>query len=262
MKASKAINSPYEVLKGIKFGGRFQYAVSTTAFAYLSGTCSNLDDRSAAVSELYSNWRMRGLRVTVMARETTMVHLAIWFNQPGTGATTIEELNDCPHYSCGSGLYGSPLPSLYITKRDLDKYRQIAWYNTGLSTPDNEFEYQFVLYSYAPFATLNYYVLLEYDIEYNAPCDPTTSLTMDWRERQRLAREKSSKGIIWPSPRPRKADETKLDEGAPLDDDIVLGAVVVDPVPGVRALAGTRSPMSSCPGVPQQRKPAAGNARK
>jgi len=247
-KSSSAIQSPYEVLKGVKFGGRFLYAVSTTALSSLAVTCSVLDDRCVAASDLYLQWRLKGIRVSMIAREFTMLHLGILVDGwTGAEITSTEQMCDLPYYAHGSGLFGAPCPSIYISARELDALRQVKFYNTQLSGEDAGFEYQLTIYSYAPFATLNHDVLVEYDMEFASPCDPSQSISMPWYERQKLARAAASKGILWPERKPESKEE----------GDIVLvtepGSGSVDAAKCLsNNIAGTAPDRNlSCPGVPR-----------
>jgi len=210
------VRSPQEVLQGIRFTGRLSYAVATTAFASLAVTCSALDDRCVAVSNLYGQYRITGVRVSMMLAQVTSAYLGVYFNSPtGSLPTTIGELADLPHFCQGSGAYGSPCPSLFIPAKDLRRYRQVEYFNTQLSASDAEFEYQFTVFSYAPFATLNHHILIEYVMEFEMPADPTSTLALNWRERQALARSKS-KGIIWPEVPEMKTDDCSCVEGTVL----------------------------------------------
>lgn len=205
-KSNLQLSAPAEVLKGVKFGGRFLYAVSTTTLSSLAITCSVLDDRCVAISDLYLQWRLNGIRVSMIARETTMCHLGLLFDGwTGSNITTTEEMCDLPFYSHGSGLFGSPLPSIYVSRKQLDALRQVKYYNTQLTGEDAGWEYQLTVFSYAPFATLNHDILIEYDMEFSSSADPTQTLDMTWKQRQKIARSKLSFGIVWPE---RKA-ETK-----------------------------------------------------
>lgn len=198
------------VLKGVKFNGRYQYSVATTAFAAVPIIVSGLDDRAAALSDVYASARFAGVKIQVVPREVTEINLAVYFNSPtGSTPTSVEELQDMPFYAVGTGLYGCPVPEITITRKQLEKLRQVKWYNTQPSSTDNEFEYQFIIYSYAPFGTLNHVVKLEYMIEYAAPADPTQTVS-NWRERQRLARSKSS-GLVF-HPRAKELCDEKTDD--------------------------------------------------
>lgn len=207
------------ILKPCRFSGRTQYSVATTAFSRFSVIAAALDDRAANLSNVYASYRIIGVTFTVVARETTEVNLAVYFNSPtATVPTTIGELQDFPFYAQGSGLYGSPLPSISIKKHELDKLRQVKWFNTQLSSADTEFEYQFEVYAYAPFATLNYVVRIEYMVEFDASTDPNLVMQgRDWRELQRKARAQSF-GIDFERPpptmvqMPRRADTPESKE--------------------------------------------------
>jgi hypothetical protein len=204
------------VLKGINFSGRYQYAVSTTAFSRFRVTASALDDRASALCDTYAGFRITGIRICVVARETTEINLAVLFNGPTASVpTTVEELADMPFYAQGSGLYGCPVPCLELSKKQLAKLRQVRWYNTGVSSTDDEFEYQFEIYAYAPFATLNYVVRVEYMIEFDASADPATTLRQ-WVARQAKARA-GNVGVIYFDRPGKYTTESKSDT-----DDLIV----------------------------------------
>jgi len=167
------------------------------------------------MSEMYAEYRLESVKISMLARETTFCNLAVYFNLPTAAApTTVEEMEDLPFYAQGSGLFGCPLPVIELKKKDLDHLRQVKWFNTFPSSVDNEFEFQFEIWSYAPFATLNHIVRIEYVVALNGSTDPSQSVmnrTMPWRERQKLARRKNA-GIVTPLRLPLA--ESKYEEGS------------------------------------------------
>lgn len=188
------------VLKSSKLGGRYSYAVATTAFGRFQVTLAALDDRAVYMAEMFAQYRIESVKISFVARETTMCHLAVFFNLPTAAApTTIEEMEDCPFYANGSGLYGSPLPCVELKRKDLERLAQPKWFNTMTSSVDNEFEFQFEVWSYAPFATLNHNVRIEYVVSLTAPADPSQMMARishsSVRELQMAAR-RGSTGIL------------------------------------------------------------------
>lgn len=217
------------VLRASRLSGRYQYAVSTTAFSRFSVILAAMDDRAAMMSEIYGSWRFDGVRISIMGREHTEFNLAVYFNSPtATVPSTVEELQDLPYYAQGSGLFGCPTPAIEIKKRELDKLRQVNWFNSQLSSTDSEFEYQFEIYAYAPFATLNYVVRIEYMVSLTAPADPQSLLTSPsaWYERQSVAR-RNNVGVIYRDSRTPEEKKSKTCVGLLDAADSEPGTVVL-----------------------------------
>lgn len=173
--------------KPIRFSGRFVYSVATTAFTALDLHPTILDDRVINVALLYELWRPLSLKVRMNTREVTMAYCAGKFAGSETNApATAEQIEDYPFFQLGTGLYGSALPSFEVHERHFNKNSVVKWYECDLSSLDEIFEAPFTVYSYAPFATLNHSVCLEYEFEFLNPADPNVvAMRMD---RQRLLR--------------------------------------------------------------------------
>jgi len=193
------------------------------------------------MADLFGQWRLKKLNIQVIAREFTYVHLGVLVNEYHAAApTTVEELQDLPYYMEGSGIFGAPLPSVSVTNADVKKLVQLKWYNTNTASAENEFEFFGNVYTYAPFATLNYDVLVTYTLEFGAPMDPSQAFSVS-RDLDvlRIKRQNMRQGICSPLLSARMSSELKSGEL----DRVSSGSLQEDPGVLVRPTKKVEEPL-------------------
>lgn len=173
----------------IRFQGRFSYSSTSTSVVNTPiNPRTTLDDRAAAISDLYTHWRVIRMDVRTMTSPTAAspyngfkeINVAATLNLfEGTAPTTFEMLEDMQFYSSGNGAPGAPFPRITMAHADFKSQNQINWWNTGVSgSYDDEFEYLLSIFTLCSQADSNapYVVVVEYELEFIDPADPTVAL--------------------------------------------------------------------------------------
>lgn len=224
-----------------RFAGRYGAVISDGTFLTLPMAPLLWDDRLAAEAQLYMQYRFTSLKVFYASNSNLFVMCGAELNVgQSANPTGRESLQDCPWYGEGTGFPGYPYPELKMDNRDLKADGQINWYNTNLTASDEEFEAQGRLYFNSPYSSAtNSYILIEYTIEFVAPCDPDVALA------KRIRREQVKKSVVWKSiqrPEIKQAavvcadvddDEKSCDSAGffPSEGDLVVVSGTVPPRP-------------------------------
>lgn len=168
------------------FAGRYGAVISDGTFLVLPMAPLLWDDRLAAEAQLYMQYRFTSLKVHYASNSNLFVMCGAELNVgQSANPSGRESLQDCPWYGEGTGFPGYPYPELKMDNRDLRADGQISWYNTNLTASDEEFEAQGRLYFNSPYSSAtNSYILIEYTIEFVAPCDPDIALAKRKRREQ------------------------------------------------------------------------------
>lgn len=168
-----------------RFSGRYNSGTINGAVNVVSQAINPLllDSRLLAASDQFQEFRFVRLRATVLP----LYNATAWFTQtaiaytPVIGSnspTTFQHMADFPVFAQGNGMNGTPNPHVNIPKKQLFT-NAVKWFRRGTAYDDLiEIQgyihiFQEVNYSVAPVQ-----LLIEYDIEFAAPMDPTLTASV------------------------------------------------------------------------------------
>jgi len=142
-----------------------------------------LDARLVTVSDAYQEFRFTKVHVRITTGLTTVAETrALAFSpvvpttQP-TGSSAFQDMMNFTSFSCGCGLFGSPLPHLKLTRKQLCANGP-KWFRRGTAF-DDLLEVQGYVYAanqFSAYESFRMNVFIEYTVQLQAPANTGTTM--------------------------------------------------------------------------------------
>lgn len=163
-------------------GRTYVFNSSIAQFAEIRIQPAFLGDRCIAIADLYALWRPRSVKFKAISLGTS-ANVCVGHLYPdavSAGVTTMEEFVDLPACAFGSGLFGSPQPSITLEKEYWQATSMTDWYTTSQIPNDNLLENAGVLIYGNENSTMtanNFRGVIEWEFEFKSMLDPQVSLS-------------------------------------------------------------------------------------